>query len=165
MGVTFMVSTPKPKTPIIRASKINHKSGVLHPLARFVTEETAALLLNLQLDEIYRIECWQHVVYVHGKGVSKFVSYADFPPILGVEAPTHQDYLRWRKRWKKCWKMSQAPEFWANFYTQQFKNASTESNLLAWGKLVAAVKSVLSVVAVERLRKAYRYEKYFWENF
>jgi hypothetical protein len=28
-------------------AKINYKSGVLHPLVRFVTEETAALLFNL----------------------------------------------------------------------------------------------------------------------
>ena len=160
-----MVSTPKAKTPVIRASKINHKSPVLHPLVRFVTEETAALLFNLQAHEIYRIDCWRHVVYVHGKGVSKFVSYADFPPILGVEAPTNPDFVRWRKRWKKRWKLSQAPEFWSKFYKQQFKNASTESNLLAWGKLVAVVKSALSVAAVEQLREAYKHEKYLWENF
>ena len=160
-----MVSTPKLKTPVISVSKINHKSGFLHPLVRFVTEETAALLFNLALEEIYRIDCWQHVVYVHGKGVSKFVSYADFPPILEVEAPTPQDFLRWRKRWKNRWKISQAPEFWTKFYKHQFKQASTETHLLAWGKLVAVVKSVLSVAAVEQLREAYRYEKDLWENF
>jgi hypothetical protein len=160
-----MVSTPKLKTPVIRESKINHKSGVLHPLVRFVTEETAALLFNLQPDEVYRIDCWRHVVYVHGKGVSKFVSYADFPPILEVEAPTNQDFVRWRKRWKNRWKISLAPEFWTKFYKQQFKHASTEANLLSWGKLVAVVKSVLSVAAVEELREAYRYEKDLWENF
>ena len=148
-----------------RESKINHKSGVLHPLVRFVTEETAALLFNLDPEEIYRIDCWRHVVYVHGKGVSKFVSYADFPPILEVEAPTPQDFLRWRKRWKNRWKISQAPEFWTKFYKQQFKHASTESNLLAWGKFVAVVKAVLSIAAIEQLREAYRYEKDLWENF
>jgi hypothetical protein len=160
-----MVSTPKLKTPVIRESKINHKSGVLHPLVRFVTEETAALLFNLDPEEIYRIDCWRHVVYVHGKGVSKFVSYADFPPILEVEAPTHQDFVRWRKRWKNRWKISLAPEFWKKFYKHQFKHASTEVNLLCWGKLVAIVKRVLSVAAVEELREAYRYEKDLWENF
>jgi hypothetical protein len=160
-----MVSTPKLKTPVITESKINHKSGVLHPLVRFVTEETAALLFNLQPDEVYRIDCWRHVVYVHGKGVSKFVSYADFPPILEVEAPTHQDFVRWRKRWKNRWKINQAPEFWTKFYKHQFKHASTEFHLLAWGKFVAIVKSVLSVAAVEQLREAYRYEKDLWENF
>ena len=160
-----MVSTPKAKTPVIKASKINHKSGVLHPLVRFVTEETAAMLFNLQLDEIYRIDCWRHVVYVHGKGVSKFVSYADFPPTLGVEAPTHQDFVRWRKRWRNRWKSQQAPEFWTKYYKHQFKHAATESNLLAWGKLVAVVKCVLSIAAVQQLRDAYKHEKYFWENF
>lgn len=160
-----MVSTPKLKTPVISVSKINHKSGVLHPLVRFVTEETAALLFNLDPEEIYRIDCWRHVVYVHGKGVSKFVSYADFPPILEVEAPTHQDFVRWRKRWKNRWKISLAPEFWTKFYKHQFKHASTEANLLSCGKLVAVVKSVLSVAAVEQLREAYRYEKDLWENF
>lgn len=160
-----MVSTLQAKASVIRASKISHNSPVLHPLVRFVTEETAAMLFNLKPDEIYRIDCWQHVVYVHGKGVSKFVSYADFPPILGVEAPTQQDCVRWRKRWRNRWKRQQAPEFWTNFYQHQFKYASCESQLLAWGKLVAAVKSMLCVAAVEQLREAYKYEKYYWENF
>lgn len=160
-----MVSTPKAKTPVIRASKINHKSPVLHPLVRFVTEETAALLFNLEPDEIYRIDCWRHVVYVHGKGVSKFVSYADFPPNLDVEIPTNQDFVRWRKRWRNRWKISHAPEFWTNFYKHQFKEASTESNFLAWGKLVAIVKSALSVAALEQLREAFRHEKYYWDHF
>jgi hypothetical protein len=160
-----MVSTLKAKTPVIRESKINHKSPVLHPLVRFVTEETVALLFNLNPDEIYRIDCWRHVVYVHAKGVSKFVSYADFPPRLDVEEPTNQDFVRWRKRWRNRWKISQAPEFWTIFYKHQFKHASTESNLLAWGKLVAVVKSVLSLAAVEQLRTAYKREKYYWENF
>lgn len=160
-----MVSTPKAKTPVIRASKINHKSPVLHPLVRFVTEETAALLFNLDPDEIYRIDCWRHVVYVHGKGVSKFVSYADFPPNLDVEIPTNQDFVRWRKRWRNRWKISHAPEFWTNFYKHQFKEASTESNFLAWGKLVAIVKSALSVAALEQLREAFRHEKYYWDHF
>jgi hypothetical protein len=165
MGVTFMVSTPKAKTLDIRASKINQKSPVLHPLARFVTEETVALLFNLEPDEIYRIDCWQYVVYVHGKGVSKFVSYADFPPILGAESPTNADFVRWRKRWKNRWTINHAPQFWTNFYTHQFKHASTESDLLVWGKLVATIKSALSVTAVQRLRKAYKHEKYLWDNF
>ena len=160
-----MVSTLKAKTPKIRASKINHKSPVLHPLVRFVTEETAAMLFNLQPDEIYRIDCWRHVVYVHGKGVSKFVSYADFPPSIGVQTPTPQDFVRWHKRWKNRWNCKLAPEFWTKFYRHQFKYASTEANLLAWGKLVAIVKFVLSEAAVEQLREAYKQEKYWWENF
>jgi hypothetical protein len=160
-----MVSTLKAKTPLIRASKINHKSPVLHPLARFVTEEAVALLFDLDPNEIYRIDCWQHVVYVHGKGVSKFVSYADFPPSLGVEAPTPQDFFLWRKRWRNRWKINHAPEFWTKYYKHQFKQASTEANLLDWGKLIAVIKSLLSLAAVEQLREAYKQEKYFWENF
>lgn len=160
-----MVSTPTTKKPVITQSKINHKSGILHPLVRFVTEETVALLFNLQLDEIYRIDCWRHVVYIHAKGVSKFVSYADFPPHIGVETPTTQDFLRWRKRWQKRWKLHQAPKFWTKFYTYQFKQAATETKLLNWGKLVAAIKSVLSDTAVQQLREAYKQEKYFWHNF
>jgi hypothetical protein len=160
-----MVSTLKAKTPLIRASKINHKSPVLHPLARFVIEEAVALLFDLDPDEIYRIDCWQHVVYVHGKGISKFVSYADFPPSLKVETPTHPDFVRWRKRWRNRWQIRHAPEFWTEYYKHQFKQASTEANLLAWGKLIAVIKSLLSLAAVEQLREAYKQEKYFWENF
>ncbi|MGB5959242.1 MAG: hypothetical protein WBG73_01180 [Coleofasciculaceae cyanobacterium] len=153
------------KKLVITQSKINHKSGILHPLVRFVTEETVALLFNLQPDEIYRIDCWRHVVYIHGKGVSKFVSYADFPPHIGVETPTTQDFVRWRKRWKKRWKLNQAPKFWTQFYTYQFKQAATESKLLNWGKLIAVIKSVLSDTSVQQLREAYKQEKYLWHNF
>ena len=160
-----MVSTPKAKTPIIRESKINHKSPVLHPLVRFVTEETAAMLFNLQPEEIYRIDCWRHVVYLHGKGVRKFVSYADFPPFLEVQAPTPQDFVRWRKRWRKRWKSEQASAFWTKFYKHHFKHAARESHFLAWGKLVAVVKTRFSSAAVGQLREAYRHEKYYWENF
>ena len=160
-----MVSTPKLKKPVIRASKINHKSGILHRLVRFVTEETVALLFDLELEEIYRIDCWRHVLYVHGKGVSKFVSYADFPPILGVEEPSASDFFRWRKRWKNRWERQLAPEFWTKFFSHYFNQAATEAQLLAWGKLVAVVKSVLPVAAVQQLRDAYQHEKYLWENF
>lgn len=160
-----MVSTPSAKNPVITQSKINHKSGNLHPLVRFVTEETVALLFNLQPEEIYRIDCWRHVIYVHGKGVSKFVSYADLPPHIDVETPTKQDFVRWRKRWRNRWKTNFAPEFWTKFYRYQFNHAMTESKLLNWGKFVAILKSALSVSAVQQLREAYKQEKYFWDNF
>ena len=91
------------------------------------------MLFNLSPDEIYRIECWQHIVYVHGKGLSRFISYADFPPILEAEPPTSQDMVRWRKRWKS----PIAPEFWTIFYRYQFNRATSESQLLAWGQFVA----------------------------
>jgi hypothetical protein len=130
-----------------------------------VIEETVALLFNLKPDEIDRIDCWRHVVYVHGRGVSKFVSYADFPPIVTVEQPTYQDFSRWRKRWRNRWTSQQAPEFWTKFYQYQFNQADTERSLLAWGKLVAAVKTLFSAFALEQLREAYKQENYFWENF
>ncbi|HAZ45331.1 MAG TPA: hypothetical protein DCZ55_12935, partial [Cyanobacteria bacterium UBA11371] len=60
-------------------------SKPVHRLARFVTKATAALLFNLKPEQIKRVECWRYVVYVNGEGVSQFVSYADFPPIVGVE--------------------------------------------------------------------------------
>jgi hypothetical protein len=41
-------------------------------LARFVTREAIAFLLNLKPHEIYRIDCWQHVIHVVAKGASSF---------------------------------------------------------------------------------------------
>ncbi|MFB8789440.1 MAG: hypothetical protein U7123_11455 [Potamolinea sp.] len=160
-----MISASGPKKPVITQSKINHKSGVLHPLARFVTEETAAFLFDIKPEEIYRIDCWRHVVYVHAKGVSKFVSYADFPPIIGVEIPTTQDFVRWRKRWRNHSQKYQAPSFWTHFYQQQFQKADCETNLLTMGKLVAIIKPLLLQVAVEQLREVYKQQQYYWANF
>jgi hypothetical protein len=160
-----MVSTPTPKSPVIKESKIIHKSLVLHPLVRFVNEETAAWLVNLKPEQIYRIDCWRHVVYIHGKGVSKFVSYGDFPPTLGVAPPTNADFVRWRKRWKTKWNSKQAPDFWQEFYAYQFQQTICVERLLEWGKLVGLVKSVLSEAALAWLREVYRQEKYILENF
>lgn len=75
-------------------------SNSLHRLARFVTQ-TAAMMFNLEAEEIYQVERWANIVYVHGKGVSRFVSYADFPPVLGVASPSDQDFAFWRQRWKQ----------------------------------------------------------------
>jgi hypothetical protein len=149
------------KSSTLVCSKIIHKSPVLHPLARFVTEETVALLFNISTDQIYRIECCRYMVYVHAKGISRFVSYADFPPILQVELPKLQDFCRWYKRWKG----KKAPDFWTQFYIHQFKYATTADKQLAWGLLVAAVKSLFSETALQQLRDAYLYEKYRREKF
>lgn len=157
-----MVSTAKQNSLVITESKIIHKSAVIHPLARFVTEETVALLFNIEPEQIYRIECCRHMVYVHGQGVSRFVSYADFPPILGVEPPLAHDFVQWRKRWRKRWESNQAPEFWQEFYAYQFKHADSEPKLLEWGKLVNLVKSGLSEKALQQLRDVYSEEKYWW---
>ena len=160
-----MLTTSEHKLPVIRESKINHKSPALHPLARFVTEETAAMLVNIKPEEIYRIDCWQHVVYVHGKGVSKFVSYADFPPIVGVAPPREEDFVRWRKRWRKRSKSKQAPKFWQEFYAYHFQQSTSVVNLLEWGLLVASLKRAFSEVVLQELRDVYAEEKYAWEHF
>lgn len=148
-------SVRESRSLIIRESKIIHKSRILHHLARFVTEETVALLFKIKPEQIERIECWQYVVYVHGVGVSCFVSYADFPPILAVDAPTPIDFVRWRKRWRSKF----APQFWQEFYTHQFECAFSIPELFEWGKLVARVKSALSEVVLQKLRKVFASEK------
>ncbi len=160
-----MVSNPQLRSPAIAESKINQKSLILHPLARFVNEETVALLFNLSPEQIYRIDCFRYVVYVHGKGVSKFVSYADFPPIVGTMSPTGADFVLWHKRWRKRWKSKQAPAFWINFYAYQFKKAPSVAKLRGWGELVAVVKSEFSEVQLQELRKIYVQEKNLWDQF
>ncbi|MCU0543406.1 MAG: hypothetical protein MUE44_14730 [Oscillatoriaceae cyanobacterium Prado104] len=156
-----MIAAFQLKSSTFACSKILHKSPILHPLARFVTEETVALLFNISTDQIYRIECCRYMVYVHAKGVSRFVSYADFPPILDAELPKTQDFGRWYKRWQA----KTAPDFWTLFYSYQFKKARSTDRQLAWGKLVAVVKSLLSATALQKLRDAYAYEKYCRNNF
>lgn len=158
-----MVSTPALRSQslgitrslVIYASKIIHKSPRLHALARFVTEETVALLFKIKPEQIKRIECWQYVVYVHGVGVSSFVSYADFPPILAVDAPKNIDFVRWRKRWKS----KLAPLFWTEFYTHHFNYSRSMPELFEWGQLVGLIKSVLSEKVLTQLRQVFSYQK------
>ena len=156
-----MISETSAKSRTIAESKIIHKSPILHPLARFVTEETVALLFNIAVDDIYRIECCRYMVYVHAKGISRFVSYADFPPIVGVNAIALQDFGRWYKRWKS----KLAPVFWTKFYTRKFQDAVSVDRLLEWGMLVAKVKSAISGAALQQLRDIYAAEKDLMENF
>lgn len=124
-----------------------------HPLSRFVTTKAIALLLNLETKDIYRIDCWRYVIHVVGKGISTFVSYADLPPILGVESPTERDFVQWRKRWRK--NDQQVPKFWLDFYKQKFKQAVSVAQLYAWGKIVGLIKSLLSPMNVQQLRSVY----------
>jgi hypothetical protein len=156
-----MISETPTKSRTIAESKIIHKSPILHPLARFVTEETVALLFNIAVDEIYRIECCRYMVYVHAKGISRFVSYADFPPIVGVIEPALQDFGRWYKRWKS----KLAPVFWTKFYTRKFQDAVSVDRLLEWGLLVAKVKSAISGARLQQLRDVYAAEKDLMEKF
>lgn len=140
-------------------STTSTESKPVHPLARFVTKEAIALLLNIEITQIKDIRCWANVILVVGKGLSKFVSYADLPPILGVEPPTHQDFIRWRKRWQKL-KTKQAPEFWVKFYATKFGQSCSITELYQWGKLLGLVKLALSQPAVQALRSIYAEEKY-----
>ena len=144
-------------------SSAQPESRAVHHLIRFVTKEAVGLLVNLNPDEIYRIDCWRYFIHVVGKGVSTFVSYADLPPILGVEPPTPKDFLTWRKRWKKT--ENKAPKFWAQFYAQKFRTVPTLLEMYSWGELVGVIKSVLSEAAVEWLRSVYVQEKQAMENF
>src|SRR6476469_8533299 len=73
-----MISENQLRSSTIGASKIIHKSSIVNPRSRFVTEETVALLFNISPEQIYRIDCCHNVVYVHAKGLSRFVSSADF---------------------------------------------------------------------------------------
>lgn len=139
------------------------ESRSVHHLARFVTKESIAVHLNLNPDEIYRIDYWRYVIHVVGKGVSTFVSYADLPPILGVEPPTPKDFLTWRKRWKQ--NKYKAPKFWVQFYVQKFRTVPTLQEMYCWGKLVGVIKSVLSKAIVDLLRDVYIQEKHAMENF
>ncbi len=156
-----MIASSQLKSSTLTCSKILHKSPILHPLARFVTEETVALLFNIAVEEIYRIECGRYMVYVHAKSISRFVSYADFPPIVEVNEPALQDFGRWYKRWKS----KLAPVFWTKFYTRKFKDAVSVDRLLEWGMLVAKVKSAISGAALQQLRDVYSQEKDLMEKF
>jgi hypothetical protein len=139
------------------------ESRPVHHLARFVTREAIALLLNRKPQEIYRIDCWRHVIHVVGKGVSTFVSYADLPPILGVEPPSPKDFISWRKRWKK--NKNKAPKFWTQFYAQKFRTVPSLREMYSWGELVGVIRFALSESAVEWLRSVYIQEKNAMENF
>ncbi len=125
----------------------------INPLARFVTTEAIALLLKVDITQIKDIRCWARVVLVVGKGFSKFVSYADLPPILTAEAPNNADIMRWRKRWQKH--NQQTPKFWLEFYKQKFEQAVNVSQLYAWGQIVGVIKFGLSLVTVQKLRHSY----------
>ena len=126
-----------------------------HPLARFVTEEAIALLLNIPVGEIKDIRCWRHMILVVAEHMVKFVSYADLPPILEVEPPTNQDFTIWRKRWKRS-NTKQAPDFWKDFYAEKFRFAGSRERLYAWGRLVGSIKFAMSNEWLELLRNLFK---------
>jgi len=142
-----------------RDSKIKYNFRRSHPLLRFVTEQTVAFLFNIEIEQIYRIECWQHVVYVHGEGVSRFVSYSDFPPIITAAKPNPKDFVYWCKRWVKVSKRRKAPKFWTKFYTQKFIEARSREKLREWGNLIAICKFCFEEAEIKSLRKSYVFQQ------
>lgn len=139
-------------------STLRQNSNPLHRLARFVTKQAAAIMFNLVVDEIYSVERWANIVYVHGLGVSRFVSYADFPPRLGVAAPTDKDFALWRRRWKRQRQQQkrQAPPFWVQFFAQQFYQSPSVEVLHNWGRLIGEIKFAFGEDTLQKLRESYR---------
>ncbi|PSB26357.1 hypothetical protein C7B69_11735 [filamentous cyanobacterium Phorm 46] len=140
------------------------KSTPRHRLSRFVTKEAIARLLKIKIEQIYRFECWAHILYVHAKGMSRFVSYADFPPVVGVESPSGLDFGYWKRRMASQ-KQRHAPDFWVDFYAEKFHKAVSVAELFEWGKMVGLIKLMLSRIALESLRKVYAQEKSLLEHF
>lgn len=133
-------------------------SNPLHRLARFVSKEAAAVMFNIQQAEIYTVERWANIVYVHAKGISRFVSYADFPPNLAVASPTDKDFAYWRRRWKKRQQEQQkrqAPPFWVDFFARQFHSADSVANLRSWGELIGTIKFSFGETSLQLLRASY----------
>ncbi len=140
-------------------STLRRNSNPFHRLARFVSKQAAAIMFNLAVDEIYSVERWANIVYVHGLGVSRFVSYADFPPTLGVTPPTDKDFALWRRRWKQRQRQQQkrqAPPFWIEFFAQQFHQSPSVEVLYNWGRLIGEIKFVFSEDTLQKLRESYR---------
>lgn len=145
-------------------TKFSRKSTPRNKLSRFVTKEAIARLLKIKVEQIYRFECWAHILYVHAEGMSRFVSYGDFPPVVGVEAPSGLDFGYWKRRMASL-KERYAPDFWVDFYADKFREAVSVAELLEWGELVGVIKLMLSAIALESLRKVYAQEKHLLEHF
>jgi hypothetical protein len=157
-----MLSSLKPKALVIRESKIVYKSPIVHPLARFVTEEAICLIFQISVEDIYTVECWRYMVYVHGKGLSKFVSYADFPPIVGVKLPIQSDFIKWRRRWRKQHephRHRQAPQWWAEFFVDEFSQAHSEARLHSWLELIELIQFAFNPEKLAELRNSYHQEQ------
>lgn len=130
-------------------STLKPKSTVVHRLARFVTKKAIALLLKIKPEQIDKIDRWPYVLHVVGLGLSRFVSYADLPPIIGVAPPSKKDFTRWYKRWNK----RQAPDFWAGFFEQQYRESAFVDQLTKWSKLVDLIRAVLAEADVQKLQE------------
>jgi len=138
---------------------IKQESKEVNPLSRFVTVEAMALLLNIDAAKIKEIRFWRYMILVVADGMSRFVSYAEVPPILGVAPPTVKDFIAWRKRWRKL-KTNHVPDFWCKFYAQKFGQSNALEELKLWGQLIATIKFALSQKVIQALRSLYAEERY-----
>lgn len=139
------------------------QSNYIHPLARFVTTQSVALILKVPVEKIREIRCWARVILVVGQGLNKFVSYADLPPLVEATPPTIKDFHYWRKRRFKL-KVKQAPEMWGQFYAYKFGQCLDIEELTSWGNLRSAIKTVLAESVVIALRIIYVREKSYLET-
>ncbi len=110
---------------------------IANPQSRFATKAAVAMHLKRSPEEIYKVNCWAHVLHVVGKKISTFVSYADLPPIVGVALPNHRDVRAWRKRWKKHGDI--APLFWHNFYAEKLRQVKSMEELQAWEEVLSYI--------------------------
>ena len=131
-----------------------------HRLTRFVTKQAVALLLGVRLQDIDRIERWARVLLVVNPHLSRFVSYADLPPIPNVAPPTVKDYLYWRRRWGKI-----APKFWAEFYAGQFAEASNLEELFNWRQIATLAAQDMPLDQAQWLQNKYKREQFCLEYF
>lgn len=136
-------------------ANLKPRSLPLHRLTRFVTKEAIARLLKTHPDQIREIRRWAYVLLVVGKGISRFVSYADLPPIPNVAPPEGRDFRYWLRRWQK----KLAPGFWAEFYAEKFQESLSLAELFEWGKLVGVIKFGLPQEMVQALRETYKIHK------
>jgi hypothetical protein len=150
--------TLKTKSPI-RESKIIHKRAKLHPLAGFVTEEAVALKFNVKIEEIHRIELWDKLVYVYAGKLSRFVSYADFPPVVRDSLPNTLQKVMWRERIyniKDQAKKTHLFTWWCQFYGDRLSESKNEVELRKWGEILAILKPFVPENMINTLREIYR---------
>jgi hypothetical protein len=146
----------------IRESKIIHKRSKQHPLARFITEEAVALKFNVKIEDIHRIELWDKLVYVYAGKLSRFVSYADFPPLVTEKKPTEFPVAYWSERLRKLQtppnqtKKQALLTWWTLFYQDRFCQCINLRQLKQWGEVVAILKPSLPDPIIETLREFYR---------
>jgi hypothetical protein len=144
------------KPPVITKVKISHRGQILHPFERFVAAETVTLMFGVSAEEIYRIDCWRYVVYVHGKGISRFVSYADFPPTVRVDRLEMRDFKRWERRWYNLSKIRKAPNFWVKYYCDQLQKANSIEQLEGWKETIDRFETQWTEKARQELQACYQ---------